>query len=114
MNFESFEKAFSDNVGTCRAQCACGKEFYDKINRGYDWEEGEFEALEADPDATGLDCSVGYISFEGQTFVMDCDCWKERAQKIGAFIDAHMDKIARYFREERTRRTKEAEAVPSI
>lgn len=113
MSLGSFEKAFSDKVGSCRAQCACGKQYYNP-DGGWHWEDGELEALEADQNATALDCSVGYVTFEGTTYVIDCNCWHERAKRISAFLDTHMQKIADYFKEERLRKTEEAAAVPSI
>jgi len=113
MSIESFEIAFSDGVGSCRSMCACGKVFYNP-DPFWEWEEGELEELINDPDAIQLDYSVGYVSFEGRTFVNACDCWHERAKQIKEFIDRHSVKIARYLNEEKKRKTIEARQSPTV
>jgi hypothetical protein len=57
MNIESFKKAFTNNMGTCWATCNCGKVFFNPDN-SWEWEKGEIEKLQSNPQATELDWSV--------------------------------------------------------
>jgi hypothetical protein len=113
MDITSFEKSFSDGIGSSRATCNCGKEYYN-FDRGWSWEEGELEELESDPNAQGLEWSIGYVTFEGTTYVVDCNCWHERAKQIMNFIDNHSRKIAAYLKEERERKQTELNNLPVI
>lgn len=114
-DWRSFEDAFDSHVGSCRGQCACGREFWcSDLNSGFDWEEGEVEELMKNPNATGLEYSVGYVEFEGGTFVIDCDCWRQRADRIRKFIDAHSYEIADYLMNEKRRRAEEADRAPTV
>lgn len=113
MDIKSFENSFSDGVGSCRATCDCGKEYYN-IDRGWSWEEGELEELEADSNASAIEWSIGYVTFEGRTYVIDCNCWHERAKLIMNFIDNHSRKIAKYLKEERKRKQLELNNIPVI
>lgn len=109
----NFERAFSGGTAGCRRTCDCGREFYDAEN-SYSWEDGEIEALEKDPNATALDHSCGDIALEGREYVNACECWHKRAEHIMAFIDSHAHQIADYLNREKDRKTKEAEAMPSV
>ncbi len=108
---ETFEDTFHDSVGSCRATCACGKTYFE--NAGcWDWEEDELESLNANPNATEVDGTPGYISFEGTTYVTNCDCWKPRAEKIAAFLEGHGAKIIRYLNARKKEKMAEAAAMP--
>lgn len=109
---ESFEEAFHDRCGGCRATCACGQEFYNADN-GWTWEAGELEKL-ADSRAKSLPHAVGYITFEGTTYVVDCECWKARAKIISKFISGHDTQIADYLKAEKKRKVAEAERAPVV
>jgi len=111
--FENFERAFDCHVGSCSATCACGRVFYNP-DRSWDFEENELEDLEKDPNATGLDYAVSFVEFEGQTNVMACDCWHNRAKQIMGFLDSHANKIAEYLKLEKERKTQEAENSPVV
>lgn len=111
---DSFEEAFDDRVSGCRRTCACGLVFYDTYNTGYDWDAGEIEALQANPQAKGVDHAVGGISFEGSTYVTSCECWKARARRIAAFLTGHDTEIARFLTLERRRREREAGRSPVV
>lgn len=113
MNIESFETAFNEKVGSCNAVCACGRTFYNHPG-GWDWEDGELERLEKDESATCLQWSVGFVRFEGETYVIDCDCWHKRAKRMMAFIDSHGHQIAEYLRIEKERKLKEANEMPEV
>ena len=91
----------------------CGREFFDDHN-SYDWEEGELEKLRLDPKATAVDYSVGTICFEGREYVMDCDCWHERARKIKAWLDGHDHRIAEYLTLEKQRLQAAADNAPTV
>lgn len=110
---EFFEDAFNDGTAGCRRLCACGKEYYDAYNSGYDWEDGEFDTLE-EGDAIPIDHSIGDISFEGKTYAMPCDCWHDRARKILSFINGHSYQIAAYLNAEKKRKFEEAQYTPSV
>lgn len=113
--WESFEKAFDDRVGSCRGDCACGKVYFDdSVHGGWDWEEGELDKLRANPKAVAIAEGVGFLTFEGRTFVFQCDCWRERALKVGAWILAHADSIATFLSEEKKRRERAAAHFPTV
>ena len=112
--FENFEKAFRGGVNGCRRRCECGVEYYDTYNRGYDWDEGELDALEADPNAKALDHAVGLVEFEGRYYVDGCTCWHERAKRLIKFIKDHDAAIAEFLSLERERLQREAESAPLV
>lgn len=110
---ENFTEAFDSGVGSCRATCHCGREFYNP-DCSWDFEEGELEELENDGNTIALERAVNYVEFEGRTYVSDCTCWYERAGKIMNFIDGHGHKIARYLALEKKRKEREAELSPVV
>ena len=93
---EIFEKAFGLSVGHSCMKCECGKTFYNS-NGGWDWENGELEALEKSKNAIDLDYSVGEIGFEGKRYVPDCECWHERAMMIFKFLMTYNYQIIELF-----------------
>ena len=101
--FENFIKAFGDGISSIRDTCACGKVYYES-------DEVDEETVGAIP----LDGSVKTISFEGKTYVRDCECWKERAKLVMSFIDTHNHKIASYLNAEKKRMTEEADSLPTV
>lgn len=109
---ENFERAFSTHSGGCRRTCNCGREFYNP-NGGWDWEEGEIEALDKSG-AISLDWSVSTLSCEGKEYVMDCDCWHKRAKQIMGFIDGHAQAIAEYLTLEKKRKQTLADESPVV
>ena len=113
MTMKNFELAFDSRTGSCARQCECGKQFYNP-DPSWDFEEDELESYKKDPAAISLNCSVGGISFEGAEYVYECDCWKERADKVMKFIDGHAYEIAEYLILEKKRRTSDAEASPVV
>lgn len=110
---ENFIEAFSSHCGGCRRTCHCGKEFWDAEN-SYDWESGEREALESDPSKVPLRYSVGTVELEGREYVMDCNCFHERAEKIMGFIDGHAKSIAAYLTLEKKRKQLIADEAPTV
>ena len=84
MDRKNFEKAFDACIGSRWATCACGREFINSSG-GWDWSDVCLDKLHADPNVTDFDWAVGFVSFEGQEFVMDCDCWHKRADQIMKF-----------------------------
>lgn len=110
----SFEQSFRAGISTCRMQCDCGKTWYDGSDHLASWDEGEREALAADPNAHGVDYSIGIITFERKEYADACDCWHARAKQIIAFIEDHRNSIAKYFDHEKKRLESEAAAVPVI
>jgi hypothetical protein len=110
---KNFEQAFTTSSTGCRRECLCGSVFYDSVGN-YDWDEGEFEALEKNERATAVDYSVGTISFEGKEYCCDCDCWHERAKQIIRFLDGHAHKIAEWLTLEKKRKQEEADHSPVV
>ena len=94
---EIFEEAFRDHCTGSRRECDCGKMFYNS-NGGWDWEDGELEALEKSNTATDLDYSVGTLTFEGKEYCLDCSCWHKRALMIFRFVMTHNSPIVELFR----------------
>lgn len=111
---ENFEAAFSGNTYGCRRTCECGHEYWDTCNHDYDWEPGEVESLEKDPNATGVDYAIGTIEFEGCQYADACTCWHERAKTIMGFIDGHAREIAKYLSLEKQRKQRIADAAPIV
>lgn len=110
---QNFQQAFSTNTGSCTATCQCGKVFYDYYG-SWDWDEGELEKLQKDPKAVPLDYAVGSFEVEGKIYVLDCDCWKQRVEKVMGFIDSHARKIAEYLRLEKKRKQEIADNSPVV
>ena len=108
---ENFAEAFSPPVGLCRHQCECGKQYYDCYNT-VDWEEGEYEKLQAE--GIAVDGSIGLVEFEGSQYAWGCDCWQERARRLIAFIKSHGVGIADFLKREKERAIAEAAKMPTI
>lgn len=111
---ESFELAFDNQFSTCRSACACGKVYYDDYNEGYTWEEGELEALHADPNATALDHAVGFVEIEGKQYVSSCSCWHGKAQKVVEWLNFHAKPVAKFLSLEKRRKQAIADASPTV
>lgn len=110
---EQFERAFSSHSGGSLRECECGKRFY-STDSGWDWEEGEFEALEADPSAESHDYTIGTVLFEGREYVVDCTCWHARAAAIVAFLLSHGEQIAEFLSLDKERLQREADRAPVV
>lgn len=110
---QNFADAFGDSTAGCVRTCECGQTFFDMNESDYDWDEGEFQGL-MDGDAIGVDHSVGEISFQGRTFVLNCDCWHEKAEGLMKFLDFNARSIAEYLTLERQRKLAVAEAAPIV
>lgn len=113
MDIESFKIAFRDGLGGNKVTCHCGKVCYNP-DEYWDWDDGELESLNLDESAKALDYTAEYISFEGLTYAIDCDCWHSRAEHIMRFLDGHRSKVASYFSEERKRLVADGESFPVI
>lgn len=111
---ETFELAFDNHYAACRATCACGKVYYDDYNEGYTWEDGELEALYADPKATALEHSVGFVEFDGTQYVSSCSCWHEKARKIVDWLNRHAKPVAEFLSREKKRKQTIADASPTV
>lgn len=110
---ENLARSFHSNTSGCRRTCECGREFYDTHN-SYDWDEGEIEALEANPNATGVPYSVEGIELPGGEYATDCTCWHKKGLKLIDFLDQHDRHIERWFELERERLAAEVAAVPVL
>ena len=107
---EIFEEAFCDHLGGSYRECDCGKIFYNS-NGGWDWEDGELEALEKSEDAIDLDYSIGEVYFEGRRYVIDCKCWHKRALVIFNFLMVHNSPIVELFRAVKKYELAKAESI---
>lgn len=114
VQFENFELAFSGRISGCRRTCECGVEYWDSHNSGYDWDEGEREALADNPNAKPLNHGVGLIEFEGRYYVDGCTCWHDRARRLIAFIVGHDEAIADFLTREKARKQSEADRSPVV
>lgn len=111
---ELFERAFSNMCGGCRRTCECGRVFFDKSNNGCTWNDGELEQLENDPNATGLGYAVSTMTVEGRTFVMDCNCWVERAKAIAKWLDGNGHGICNWFNLRKGQELVAAKSMPEV
>ena len=89
-----FEEAFRSFLHGCVGECSCGKVYYDASDNYYNWEDGEFERLEKDPNSYPLPYAVTSIMIGGEEIVPDCDCGK--LKKYEDFIIHHAEQIAKY------------------
>lgn len=112
-DLETFERGFSTLSAGCRRTCVCGREFYNP-GGGWDFEDGELEELENDPKATALEWAAGAIYLEGGEYAMDCDCWRERASIVVAWIKRHDREIASFLTEEKKKLTRAADQAPTV
>lgn len=109
----SIEAAF--RIGTsCRIWCKCGKTYWDNHNGGWDWEDGEVEALEADENAVACDFAPGRLIIEGTEYCDACNCWHPIAERIANWLDLNKQCIATYYAREKERLTALANEVPTI
>lgn len=106
----NFENAFDSRSSGCRGLCACGVEYYDVVNQ-WDWDEGEFDSLVADPSTKPVDHAVGYVLFGGGQYVNACDCWIEEAERVVKFLENHSEQITEYLKLEKNRRLYEASQI---
>jgi hypothetical protein len=111
---EIFERAFSSKFSGCRRQCACGKEFYHDCAGAWDWNEGELEALRADPSATALDYTPGGVMIYGVEHCNACTCWLEKAQRIITWLEGNVPHITEYLRLKKEALEAEAETFAKL
>ena len=110
---ESFELAFSMDTSGGTHECICGKVYYDYAGF-WEWEEGELEELEKNPNVLAVNHAIGLLQFEGKIYVSDCECWHERVNALMGFIDSHSHQIAKYLNSERDRKIEEAQSMPVL
>jgi len=111
---ENYERAFSACHSSCRIDCPCGKTFFHDDEGFYDWEEGEFEKLTANPEATSLDYAPSGVMVYGVEHCTSCDCWHDKAEKITDFLDRNGHHIQDYFELEYKRKLAMATAAPRL
>ena len=111
---DQFIRAFKTDGGFCRYTCNCGKTYYNSFDETITWDDGELEELEADPNASGVDFSLGIMDMEGKEFVDACDCWHKSAENVMQFMDTYAHQIARYLTSEKKRKQEEADRSPIV
>lgn len=109
-----FEDAFSSGFGSCRGKCHCGRTYFDNVNSGISWDEGEFEELERLSAQEPNKCvpaqgAVSFIAVDGKTFVWGCECqgWKP----YEAFIVRHGRQIAAFLRARQAALAKQVDEI---
>lgn len=110
---DNFKEAFSSRTGHCRLRCACGKEYFDNVNPGYSWEEGELESLQAGA-GIAVFGAIGGVEFEGSYYAENCTCWHPRMERIIGFVDGHATQIAEYLSLEKAHKQRIADASPVV
>jgi len=111
---ENFIASFhSLGGGGFGVECNCGRLFYNSTG-GWTWEEGELEQWEADKQSVDLDWPVCTLIFEDKEYVIDCECWKERAAVLVKWMDGHAKQIAAYLSLEKQRKLDEFNSSPVV
>ena len=111
---DNFIKAFRANHSGCRGECDCGRGFYSSDELSWDWDDGELDWLAKDDDSTEVDGDVTYLVFNHRQYVIDCNCWQEKADNFMNLINRHDAQIAKYLNTERERKIFEAERVQIV
>jgi hypothetical protein len=112
---ETFIEQFRSGHGGCRIMCECGRTFYDASNDGgWDWEEGEFQELEArtrkDPDeCIGVEWTVSTTTIEGKEYVIGCPC--NIPSRYERFLKRHPRQIATYINRCARKRLEKAASI---
>lgn len=111
---QEFQDAFDARMGSCRGKCHCGREYFDVVNDGIDWNEGEFERLQQlarDPASKVFEAggSISFIEVDGLRFVWGCQCGG--AKKYEDFLLRNAPQIAHYLRLRAERLQREAKAL---
>lgn len=109
-----FEDAFDMHIIGPMEECRCGKIYWDSLNSGYDWEDGEEDRLRENPNATAVPHGIQRIELEGAIYCMDCTCWHKRAELVIAFLRSHQQQIGEWHRLEKQRLLAEAADVPEV
>lgn len=106
---EIFVNAFSMNISSIHETCACGKHYY---------ESGEEDACKEMKlplkDAIAVEGSIKTVTLDGESYVHDCSCWKEKANAIMKFLDSNRSSIAEYLNNEKKRRLEQAQELDSV
>lgn len=108
----AFIEAFSTDISASSHTCHCGITYFDNDVGAWTWDDGELELLQE----TGMasDDGVHLMGFEGKSFVIACECWHERANKITGFLDSHRQSIATYLNGERERALALANGITQV
>jgi hypothetical protein len=111
---QEFHDAFTDGSGSCVRQCdRCGVTCFDAFNMdSWDWNEGEFESLQAEEEKDpkkfkGVDHSVGGYIVLGIHVLDCCDC-PAQLEKI---VWAHRKAIVKYITERSKRELSDRQSI---
>ena len=110
---ETFKKAFRANHSGFSGECVCGREFFHPDHASWDFEDREIEYLESE-NATMLDHAVDYVEIDGTDYVLECDCWHKKAERLMYFLNRYDVQVAKYLNGERARKIYEAEQMQII
>ena len=112
---EEFARAFDGRSSGCRRQCECGVTYYDNSYQGgWTWEDGELEALEADPKAIAVGHSVGEVRFNEKCYVPECKCWHADADRVHKFLFSHRHSIAKLYELQKFKLEMLAKSMPDV
>ena len=108
-----FFDAFTNGIGSCVGECACGKTHFDSEN-DWSWEDGELETLKAlakkkPSKYQEHDCSIGFVSLMGNEIVSGCTC--DSVRKYEDFLLKETCAIATYIRALHAEKERELEAI---
>ena len=90
-----YQEAWGSHSAGCSFMCDCGRIFYDPEGP-WDWEPGELEELERNPNATALGYGAGHFYVRGKEVSHDCDCWHEEVENLINGLEDNLEKIERY------------------
>jgi len=111
--WNSFERGFSTRTVGAMRFCPCGRIFYNP-NGGWDWDEGELEALAANAEATAVEWACGEVRIDGAEYALDCTCWHARGRQILGWLLNHDEEIAAFLTLEKKRKQGEAARSPVV
>ena len=110
---EEFERAFGTRCAGPVRECDCGRTCFDGVN-DYDWEDGEFERLEAGERMSPkryyrMNYAVETMAVAGREIVMGCPC--NGAAGYERFIVQHAAQIADFLNARAERLISETKAT---
>lgn len=109
---KTFIEAFKTNHLLFHGECQCGREFHNLDKNAWDYDDADIEYL--DSHSFELKHAVRFVEFNGSAYVMDCDCWHGKANRLMNFINSHDIQVGKYLNGERDRKLHEAEQMQLI
>ena len=115
---EEFELAFRD-AGSGSIECGfCGRMHFVSDSSEFDWEEGEYEKLEAgerkNPDRyiSHVESSVEWGHLDGKQYVLGCPC--NVASRYERFIVSHRRSIVSFLKARAKKLSRESQSESAL